>query len=214
MFVVFEGGEGAGKSTQVGLLASWLRDHGHEVVVTREPGGTRLGQRLRDLLLDVDTGALAPRAEALLYAADRAEHVAAVIRPALQRGAVVVSDRYIDSSIAYQGAGRALEPEDVARLSAWATEGLVPELTVLLDLDPEVGHGRFAAPADRLESEPLDFHRRVRAGFLALADRAPERYLVVDATEPVELVQEIVRGRVAALLGETTSEATAGVMEA
>jgi dTMP kinase len=201
VFVVFEGGEGAGKSTQVDLLAEWLRDHGVEVVVTREPGGTPLGERLREILLAVETGVLAPRTEALLYAADRAEHVASLVRPALDRGAVVVSDRYVDSSIAYQGAGRALEPADVARLSEWGTDGLVPDLTVLLDLDPEVGHRRFATPADRLESEPLDFHRRVREGFLALAGEHPARYLVVDATEPAELVSEIVRARVANLLG-------------
>jgi dTMP kinase len=199
VFVVFEGGEGAGKSTQVGLLAAWLRDAGREVVVTREPGGTPLGARLREILLAVETGVVASRAEALLYAADRAEHVASVVRPALARGAVVVSDRYVDSSIAYQGAGRALDPGEVARLNTWATDALLPDLTVLLDLDPEVGHARFATPADRLESEPLEFHRRVREGFLRLAGEDPARYLVVDATEPTELVHEIVRARVASL---------------
>jgi dTMP kinase len=200
VFVVFEGGEGAGKSTQAQLLVDWLRQQGREVVLTREPGGTGLGRRLRDLLLDVATGSVTPRAEALLYAADRAEHVSAVVRPALARGRVVVSDRYLDSSIAYQGAGRFLSAQEVAELNAWATEGLVPDLTVLLDVDPDVGLHRFAAPADRMESEPREFHRRARAGFLALAEAAPERYVVIDATRPAEDVHGDVQVRVAELM--------------
>ncbi len=193
MFVALEGGEGAGKSTQLDLLQRWLGEQGHEVVVTREPGGTPLGRRLRTLLLDHDTGPLAPRAEALLYAADRAEHVADVVRPALTRGAVVLTDRYIDSSIAYQGAGRALDPSDIARISAWATEDLLPDLTVVLDIDPVVGLSRFADTPDRLEAEPLQFHRAVRQGFLTLAAAQPDRYLVVDAALTPELVQDEIR---------------------
>jgi dTMP kinase len=184
VFIAFEGGEGAGKSTQIVALAEHLRAAGRECVVTREPGGTPIGAGLRALLLDPATGALAPRTEALLYAADRAEHVAAVIAPALARGAVVLSDRYLDSSLAYQGAGRALAVGEVEDLSRWATDGLLPHLTIVLDIDPRVGLSRFDG-ADRLEGESVDFHDRVRAGFLALAEREPDRYLVLDASRPV-----------------------------
>ena len=199
-FVVLEGGEGAGKSTQLQLLATWLEAAGHEVVVTREPGATPTGARIRALLLDPATGDLAPRAEALLYAADRAQHVATVLRPALERGAVVLSDRYVDSSLAYQGAGRELRVDDVAKLSTWATEGLRPELTLLLDIDPEVGLVRAGGPPDRIEAESLEFHRRVRAEFLTLAADAPGRYLVVAADQPAELVAAAVRARITELL--------------
>jgi dTMP kinase len=182
-FLALEGGEGVGKSTQARMLADWLRAKGHDVVTTFEPGGTPVGQRLRTELLGVraEGAQLSARAEALLFAADRAEHVATVIRPALARGAVVVSDRYVDSSIAYQGAGRDLEPAEVARISRWATDGLRPDLTVLLDLSPEVALQRVDSP-DRLESEPIDFHDRVRAHFLSLAAVSPGSYLVIDAT--------------------------------
>ena len=200
VFIAFEGGEGAGKSTQVRLLSDWLRDAGRVVRVTFEPGDSPVGARLRAILLGHETGVLAPRTEALLYAADRAEHVATVVEPALDDGSVVVTDRYLDSSIAYQGAGRELAAEDVARLSRWATNDLLPDLTVLLDVDPEVGRQRFDAPADRLEAEPLAFHHRVRQGFLALAAAAPERYLVVDAALGPDQIHEQVRERVARLL--------------
>jgi dTMP kinase len=180
LFVVFEGGEGAGKSTQVRLLADVLEQRGHEVVITREPGATPVGSRIRGLLLDPETS-LSPRAEALLYAADRAQHVAAVVQPALARGAVVISDRYVDSSLAYQGAGRALPANEVGDLSHWATKGLVPDLTLLLDIDPEVGLVRATGTPDRIEQESLSFHRAVRREFLALADREPARYLVLSA---------------------------------
>ena len=200
VFVAFEGGEGAGKSTQVQLLHDWLVGNGHQVRVTFEPGDTAVGKQLRSLLLGHETGALSPRTEALLYAADRAEHVASVVRPALDRGEVVLTDRYLDSSIAYQGAGRALEPVDVAQLSAWAADDLLPDLTVLLDVDPQVGLRRFNTPADRLEAEPLAFHQRVRAGFLALAAAAPDRYLVIDATLAKDAVHDRIRARVEGLL--------------
>ncbi len=169
---------------------------------TSEPGGTPPGARIRALLLDPATGDLAPRAEALLYAADRAHHVHAVVRPALDAGEVVVTDRYVDSSLAYQGAGRALALEEVRRLSDWATGGLVPDLTVLLDLPPEEGLQRAAgrAAADRLEAESLEFHRRVRDTFRALAAAEPHRYLVLDAGRPAEEIAEAVRARVAARL--------------
>lgn len=189
LFVVFEGGEGAGKSTQVTRLVETLRAAGREVVVTREPGATEVGMRIRALLLDRDDSGLTPRAEALLYAADRAHHVASVVRPALNRGAVVISDRYVDSSLAYQGAGRTLPTDEVSWLSAWATGGLRPDLVVLLDVTPAVGLARVAGRgtgADRLESESIDFHERVRYGFLDLAAADPNRYLVLDADLPVD----------------------------
>ncbi|HVF19322.1 MAG TPA: dTMP kinase [Mycobacteriales bacterium] len=187
-FIVLEGGEGVGKSTQVGLLADRLRLDGCDVVTTFEPGATALGKKIRSLLLDRRTVGLTARAEALLYAADRAQHVATVVRPALDRGAVVVSDRYIDSSLAYQGGGRALSADEVAQLSSWATGSLVPDLTVVLDVTPEVGLLRLRGSADRMESESLEFHQRVREAFLALAGSSPSRYAVVDATRDPESV--------------------------
>ncbi|TYB48841.1 dTMP kinase [Actinomadura chibensis] len=192
VFIAFEGGEGAGKTTQARLAAIWLRDHGYDVVTTHEPGATKIGMRLRAMLLDRDTTGLSDRAESLLYAADRADHVANVIRPAIDRGAIVVSDRYVDSSLAYQGFGRQQRVEDIARVNAWATGGLVPDLTVLLEIPPQAGLGRLSAPADRIESESHDFHERVRAGFRALAEADPERYLILDASRPQnELSREI-----------------------
>lgn len=200
-FLALEGGEGVGKSTQARMLADWLRAKGHEVVSTFEPGGTPVGQRLRTELLGVrsDGVHLSPRAEALLFAADRAEHVATVIRPALARGAVVVSDRYVDSSIAYQGAGRELEPGEVARVSRWATDGLRPDLTVLLDLSPQVALQRVDTP-DRLESESIDFHDRVRAHFLSLAAVSPASYVVVDATLAPEQMAAQLQERLSPML--------------
>lgn len=200
-FVTFEGGDAAGKSTQAAALERWLTDQGHRVVRTREPGGTDLGDGIRDLVLHRHWH-VTPRAEALLYAADRAHHVATVVRPALEAGAVVVQDRYLDSSVAYQGAGRVLDGEEVQRLSLWATEGLMPDLTVLLDLDPAVGRARRGGRAaeDRLESEADDFHQRVRAGFLALAAASPERFLVLDAALSAEALAQRVRTAVAPLL--------------
>ncbi|CCK28489.1 thymidylate kinase [Streptomyces davaonensis JCM 4913] len=194
-FVALEGGDGAGKSTQAEALAEWIRAKGHEVVVTREPGATPVGKRLRSILLDVSSAGLSHRAEALLYAADRAEHVDTVVRPALERGAVVISDRYIDSSVAYQGAGRDLSPTEIARINRWATNGLVPHLTVLLDVDPETARERFTEAPDRLESEPAEFHARVRSGFLTLAASDPGRYLVVDAGQDPESVTTVIRHR-------------------
>ncbi|WP_432051519.1 dTMP kinase [Streptomyces xiamenensis] len=199
-FIVVEGGDGAGKTTQVEKLAEWIRSKGHEVVVTREPGATPVGQRLRTILLDVSTGGLSHRAEALLYAADKAEHVETVVRPALERGAVVISDRYIDSAVAYQGAGRDLSATEVARISRWATDGLLPHLTVLLDVSPETARERFTEAPDRLESEPSEFHQRVRSGFLALAAADPARYLVVDAGQDPESVTTAARHRLDQML--------------
>ncbi len=191
--MAFEGGEGAGKSTQVLRLAEWLRSLGREVVVTYEPGDTPVGAALRRMLLDHDAGSLAPRTEALLFAADRAQHVAHVIRPALERAAVVISDRYVDSSLAYQGAGRALPVDEVAELSAWATDGLSPDLTIVLDLPATVGLARLTEAVDQMEAQPLEFHERVRAGFLQLATAQPQRYLVVDATADADAVHAAIR---------------------
>ncbi|MEU6352922.1 dTMP kinase [Streptomyces sp. NPDC047072] len=199
-FIALEGGDGAGKSTQAEALAEWIRAKGHEVVVTREPGATPVGKRLRSILLDVSSAGLSHRAEALLYAADRAEHVDTVVRPALERGAVVISDRYIDSSVAYQGAGRDLSPTEIARINRWATDGLVPHLTVLLDISPESARERFTEAPDRLESEPAEFHARVRSGFLTLAAADPGRYLVVDAGQEPEGVTTVVRHRLDQML--------------
>ncbi|GAB2834598.1 dTMP kinase [Microbacterium insulae] len=203
LFLTFEGGDGAGKTTQAALLEEWLTDAGHRVVRTREPGGTEVGRLIRDIVLH-HRGEVAPRAEALLYAADRAHHVETVVRPALERGDVVIQDRYLDSSVAYQGAGRVLGTEEVRQLSLWATGGLLPDLTVLLDLDPAVARRRLDAddkPFDRLEAERESFHVRVREEFLALAGAEPERFLVLDAARPPAELTATVRDRVAALLG-------------
>jgi dTMP kinase len=200
LFIAFEGGEGAGKSTQARLLAIWLRDHGYDVVSTQEPGATKVGMRLRAILLDTQHKGLSSRAEALLYAADRAEHVASVIKPALDRRAVVITDRYIDSSLAYQGAGRVLSVGDVARVNQWATGNLIPDLTVILDVPADVGLGRFATPADRIESEPLEFHERVRRGFLRLAETQPHRYVVIDGTRPQTDITKEIQRRVLTIL--------------
>jgi dTMP kinase len=212
LFVAFEGGEGAGKSTQARLLAIWLRDQGYDVISTHEPGATKIGMRLRALLLDTAHTGLAARAEALMYAADRAEHVQSLILPALERGAVVVTDRYIDSSLAYQGAGRQLPVAEIAQVNEWATGGLMPDLTILLDLPPSAGLGRRRSSADRLESEPLEFHQRVRTGFLALAAAHPARYLVLDASQPEGEISREIQTRIRDLLPDpvplTTEENT------
>jgi len=207
IFVVFEGGEGAGKSTQVTRLSEALNEAGHDVVVTREPGATDMGARIRSLVLSNGEGAdpPSPRAEALLYAADRAHHVATVVRPALGRGAVVISDRYVDSSLAYQGAGRTLPVQEISWLSSWATGGLKPDLVVLLDVDPSVGLGRVGSRglgADRLESESRSFHERVRYAFLDLASADPKRYLVLDAARPADEIANAVATRLNTMLTE------------
>jgi dTMP kinase len=192
LLIAFEGGEGVGKTTQARLLAIWLREQGYDVIATHEPGATKVGMRLRALLLDTAHTGLSPRAETLMYAADRAEHVDSVIAPALERGTVVVTDRYVDSSIAYQGCGRKQPIGEVAALNRWATGGLEPDLTILLDLPPAAGLGRRSVSADRLEAEPAEFHERVREGFLALARANPDRYLVLDAAQsPAELSVQI-----------------------
>lgn len=192
-FIVFEGGDGAGKSTQVGLLREALERAGREVTVTRQPGGTPLGQKIRDLVLHGKH--VAPRAEALLFAADKAHHVETLVRPALQRGEVVISDRYTDSSVAYQGAGRELGAQEVHDLNMWAVEDLVPDLTVVVDISAEEGRRRRGAVHDRLESEEDAFHEAIRQHFLAMARGNPERYLIVDGTLPPEKIHAEVMNR-------------------
>lgn len=208
LFIALEGGEGAGKSTQATRLARWLEERGHAVTVTHEPGATAVGRELRRILLHGgDDHHISPRTEALLYAADKAEHVESMIGPALAEGGIVVTDRYIDSTLAYQGGGRDLRQQDMVRLSRWATGGLRPHLTLLLDLPPEVGLRRTGGEPDRLEREPIEFHQRVRQQFLDLAELDPERYAVLDATLPVDELARLIRERVEPLLAEVEARA-------
>ena len=202
-FIAFEGGEGAGKSTQEALLAQSLLEAGHAVVRTREPGGTPAAEQIRHIVLSPEFEGLDPRAEALLFAAARGEHVARIVLPAIERGYVVICDRYLDSSVAYQGAGRVLDAAQVRNQSLWATEGALPDVTVLLDLDPASARVRLDAddkPFDRLESEKAEFHERVREAFLALAQAEPDRFVVLDASLPADDLAAAVRERVAAVL--------------
>lgn len=202
LFITLEGGDGSGKSTQAQLLGDWLRAAGRTVVRTREPGGTEVGNEIREIVLH-HRGHITPRAEALLYAADRAHHIATLVRPALERGEVVLQDRYLDSSVAYQGAGRVLDAGQVRDLSLWAAEGLLPHLTILLDLDEGVARTRLNAARtryDRLEAEKAEFHARVRAAYLQLASGEPDRFLVLDAAAPIEEIAGRIRARVAPLL--------------
>ena len=203
LFISVEGIDGVGKSTQIGMLAEFLAEQGREVVRTLEPGGTELGQEIRHLLLH-RKGDVAPRAEALLYAADRAHHVATKVRPALERGAVVITDRYLDSSVAYQGAGRALDAAEVRSISMFAVQNLLPELTILLDLPAEQALARRANTGnepDRLEREKVEFFEAVRQAFLAMAAAEPARWLVIDADQTPEAMQVEIRDRLAQLLG-------------
>jgi dTMP kinase len=199
VFIVFEGGDGVGKTTQVELLVGWLTRAGHDVVSTFEPGDTPVGAAIRHLVLDPGTGEISPRAEALLYAADKAQHVFAVVEPALQRGAVVVCDRYVDSMLAYQGAGRVVDPGEVEGVARWATADLRPQLTVVLDVEP--GRAVLAkAEKDRLESAGDVFHERARQYFLDLAAREPEYYLVLDGRGSPDEIAEQIRRHVGPLL--------------
>ncbi|MWV49239.1 dTMP kinase [Rathayibacter sp. VKM Ac-2803] len=212
LFVTLEGGDGAGKTTQARLLEEWLGSRGRTVVRTREPGGTEVGVQIREIVLH-HRGEIDPRAEALLYAADRAQHIGTLVRPALERGDVVIQDRYIDSSVAYQGAGRVLDAGEVRTLSEWATHDLRPDLTVLLDLDPAAARTRLDAARtrfDRLEAEKEEFHERVRRAFLAIAEADPARFLVVDASLAIEQIAESVRERVAGLLDDRPAVSARG----
>lgn len=202
LFITLEGGDGSGKTTQSALLSAWLQEQGRTVVHTREPGGTDLGVELREIILH-RRGYMAPRAEALLYAADRAHHIATKVRPALERGEIVLQDRYLDSSVAYQGAGRVLDGGEIRDLSLWAAEGLLPDVTILLDLDESIGRTRLDSARtkyDRLEDEKQDFHARVRAAYLDLAAAEPTRFLVLQATDSIESIAAQIRDRVSTLL--------------
>ena len=201
VFIALEGGEGAGKSTQAEHLSAWLRSDGYAVLLTHEPGDTDVGQKLRRIVLDPATGSISDRTEALLYAADKAEHVESIVIPALVRGSVVITDRYFDSTLAYQGAGRALADRDIEKIARWATSDLRPHLTVLLDLPPQTGLARFKE-RDRIEGESVEFHERVRQAFLRLASAQPEHYLIVDARLPIDEIATAVRSRVEPLLGQ------------
>jgi dTMP kinase len=204
--VCLEGGEGSGKSTQSRLLREALTAQGYSVLLTFEPGDTEVGKELRRIVLSPETGTLADKTEALLYAADKAEHVEQVVLPALRRGAVVVTDRYVDSTLAYQGAGRDLEDREVERIARWATADLRPHLTVVLDLPPQQGLTRFEE-RDRIEAESVAFHERVREMFLRLATGSPEHYVVLDARRPVEEITAAIQARLQPLLGHASRAA-------
>jgi dTMP kinase len=199
VFVCFEGGEGSGKSTQSGRLADWLEEEGYLALLTFEPGDTEVGRKLRTIVLSPETGTISDRTEALLYAADKSEHVDTVVQPALDRGEVVITDRYVDSMLAYQGVGRDLDIDEVEDVARWATHDLRPHLTVVLDLEPEHGLGRFEE-RDRIEGESLEFHQRVREGYLRMAEADPDHYLVLDARAEVDEIAARVRTAVAPLL--------------
>ncbi|XBB66036.1 dTMP kinase [Nocardioides sp. WV_118_6] len=201
VFVCFEGGEGGGKSTQSRLLRDRLAEQGYAVRLTHEPGDTPVGKDLRRIVLSPETGELAHKTEFLLYAADKAEHVETLVLPALDRGEVVITDRYVDSTLAYQGAGRALDRDELEEVSRWATGDLRPHLTVVLDLEPEAGLGRFEE-RDRIEGEGLAFHQRVRQSFLDLAAHDPAHYLVVDARGTIDEIAAVIAARVAPLLAQ------------
>lgn len=203
IFISFEGVDGVGKTTQVDRLRDYLESQGRTVTVTREPGGTALGQAIRRLLLGGVTGSdtdIAPRAEALLFAADRAQHVAEVIRPALDRGEVVITDRYLDSSLAYQAGGRELTGDEIRNLSMWATNALLPDRTYLLDMDPARSHTRLDHAEDRMESVGNDFQNRTRRAFLDLAAAEPDRFRVIDASRPIQAVWQSIQADIATLL--------------
>ena len=199
VFVCFEGGDGSGKSTQSKALAAWLEAEGYGVRLTFEPGDTEVGRTLREIVLSPETGELSDRTESLLYAADKAEHVEKVVAPALAQGTVVITDRYVDSSLAYQGTGRAIDAAELESVLRWATGDLRPHLTVLLDVEPSAGLARFDE-RDRIEAEGLDFHRRAREGFLALAAANPDHYLVLDARDDRDALAAQIRERVEGLL--------------
>ena len=203
LFITFEGIDGVGKSTQANLLEEYLRSLGHDVVRTLEPGGTELGQEIRQLLLH-RKGHVAARAEALLFAADRAHHVETKIKPALAAGSFVISDRYFDSSVAYQGAGRELSMDEVRHINVWATGGLLPNLTILLDLDAAAARSRRQATGtseDRIEQAKLEFFEATRMAFLKLAQAEPERFLVIDANQSIQQMQAQIRARLTTILG-------------
>ena len=203
MFITFEGPEGSGKSTQIKLLTTYLQNKGWSVITTREPGGTPIGDQIRACLHDVNNTAMTPSAELLLYSASRAQLVGELIRPALAQGQIVLCDRYADSTLAYQGYGRGLDLASLHQITHFATGGLQPDLTLLLDLDVEAGLARRQSGGEemnRLDREAVAFHQRVHRGYFQLVKTAPHRWVVIDADRPIEAVQteirELVRGRI------------------
>ena len=208
MFITFEGPDGSGKTTQIRLLVEWLQELGHAVALTREPGGTEIGDQIRAVVHDPSNTAIDPRTEILLYSADRAQHVAECVLPALAKGKVVISDRYADSTLAYQGYGRALDLETLQRITDFATRRLKPDLTLYLDIAPHVGLQRRQAGGgewNRLDAEALEFHQRVRDGYLALMSGDPDRWVMIDAARSIEEVQADIRACVQARLGKGAS---------
>ncbi|HHB89888.1 MAG TPA: dTMP kinase [Anaerolineae bacterium] len=203
-FITFEGIEGSGKTTQIKLLMAWLQTRTERALLTREPGGTAIGEQVRAILLNPDNTEMTPEAEILLFSAARAQIVREVIRPRLEEGWIVICDRFADSTLAYQGYGHGLPLDDLLQITEFATGGLWPDLTIYLDLDVETGLRRKAATPEewnRMEAQAIDFHKRVRAGYLALAKQNPDRWLVIDADQPVEAIQAQIRARVEGLLG-------------
>jgi dTMP kinase len=205
LFITFEGVEGCGKTTQLKLLYDTLTKQGRDVVVTREPGGTPIGERIRGIVLDAGAKEMDYKTEGLLYAASRAQHVAQVIRPALEEGKIVLSDRYLDSSLAYQGIARGLGEEDVLRLNVWATDETLPDLVVLLHLDPEIGLSRTKGDPDRMEQETVAFHRKVGEAYLQLARQFPSRFAVIDGTGTIEEIRRQVNAAILPFVHEATS---------
>jgi len=207
LFITFEGPEGSGKSTQLKLLEEWLSGRGHDVLATREPGGTSISEAVRSILLNPANTAMRPVTEILLFSAARAQIVAQVIRPHMERGGIVLCDRYADSTLAYQGYGRGLDLDTLRAITAFATGGLVPHLTVYLDIAIEDGLRRKSAQEwNRLEDQTLTFHRRVRQGYLEMAAAEPERWLVLDAAQPIAGVQSAIRERLALLVAGEGAE--------
>lgn len=199
LFIVFEGGDGAGKTTQIEKLAQYLKTKNKEVVVTREPGGTVMGKSIRDWLLEQTEVEVDPKSEALLFAADRAHHMYTVIRPALAASKIVIGDRHIDSSVAYQGVARNLGIENIKNISLWAVDGILPDLIVVLDIDVEVGQSRLNRK-DRLDRESKEFHEKVNRAYLTLAAQNPEKYLVINAQLPIEEIANQIQSRVEKLI--------------
>ena len=192
LFITVEGADGCGKTTQLNLIAQYLRDMGADVLLTREPGGAQLGLELREILLHYD-GFVSSKCESFLFFADRAQHVDTVIKPAIQQGKIVVCDRYTDSTVAYQGYGKGVDISQIQYLNNLATDSLLPDLTIVFDVDSEIAQQRVGAQKDRLESEGIDFHARVRNGYLQIAKSEPLRVKVVDANPPVDVVFESVK---------------------
>lgn len=206
IFITFEGVEGCGKSTQAKMLADFLKKNGFEVLLTREPGGPKISEQIRAILLDKHNSEMLPETELLLYMASRSQHTGEWIIPALEKGKIVISDRYFDSTLAYQGAARKINLNIIDTITRFATFGLVPEITFLIDLSPEAGLKRIRKDdADRLENESLDFHRRVREGFLKIAEKE-KRFTIIDGDKTVSQIHQIITNKIIQILGKEKDE--------